>query len=85
MPKQIPQDKEKLYEEVLILKNTVTSLKDENLKLKTKVQVLEKDAVKYEKLIEDTRAEMEVHYKTPEVKLYIDFLLLLLEPFYFKS
>jgi len=75
LPRQIPQDKERLYEEVLVLKNSITALRDENLKLKTKVQILEKDAVKYEKLIDDARDEMDLQYKTPEVNLALLFFL----------
>ena len=40
-PKVIMQDKERLYEESLHLKNTINFLREENIKLKTKNNSLE--------------------------------------------
>lgn len=50
-PKNIPQDKERLYEEGIFLKNVINTLKEENLKLKTKLSNLEKEATKFEKMV----------------------------------
>lgn len=50
-PQNIPQEKERLYDEILTLKNTVHVLKEENLKQKTKINSLEKESSKYEKLL----------------------------------
>jgi len=55
-PKNIPQDKERLYEETLHLKQYINTLKEENLKYKTKVSNLEKEASKFEKMIQENNA-----------------------------
>ena len=43
MPKRIPQDKERLYQETISLKNTINEVSEENHRLKTKVAILEKE------------------------------------------
>ena len=55
-PKNIPQDKERLYEETLHLKQHINTLREENLKLKTKISNLEKEASKFEKMIQENNA-----------------------------
>jgi len=55
-PKNIPQDKERLYEETLHLKQTVNGLEEDNLKLRTKVVNLEKEATKFERMIQDANS-----------------------------
>lgn len=42
-PKKVRGEKEQLYEEALSLKIQMNSLKEENIKLKTKAQILEKE------------------------------------------
>ena len=42
MPKKIHQDKERLYSETLQLKQTVNELMEDNMRLKTKISILEK-------------------------------------------
>lgn len=46
-------DKEKLYEDRMKLKIQVNSYKDENIKLKTKILILEKELQDREKLVEN--------------------------------
>jgi len=53
-PKNIPQDKERLYGETLQLKQTMNGLREENLRLKTKVNNLEKEAAKFERMIQES-------------------------------
>lgn len=43
LPKRIQQDKEKLYCETLQLKSLLNEMGEENLRLKTKVAILEKE------------------------------------------
>jgi hypothetical protein len=52
-PKNIMQDKERLYEEGIHLRNTINVLRDENIRLKTKINNLEKEASKFEKMIQE--------------------------------
>jgi len=53
-PKNIPQDKERLYGETLQLKQIINGLREENLRLKTKVTNLEKEAAKFERMIQES-------------------------------
>ena len=52
-PKNIRQERERLYDDVLRNKMTTNLLKDENLKLKTKVHMLEAELSRKEKLVDD--------------------------------
>jgi len=52
-PKIIRQEREKLYDDALRQKMTANLLKDENVKLKTKVHILESELLKKERLIDD--------------------------------
>jgi len=52
-PKVIRQEREKLYDDALRQKMTANLLKDENVKLKTKVHILESELLKKERLIDD--------------------------------
>jgi len=65
-PKNIPQDKERLYDEVLKMKTFNHALQEENYKLKTRVSFLEKDAIRYERMIHDASSEMDLPPKTSE-------------------
>jgi flagellar hook-basal body complex protein FliE len=47
------KEKEHLYEEAIKLKIQSNSFKDENLKLKTKIKILENELSKKEKAMED--------------------------------
>jgi hypothetical protein len=42
LPKKIHQDKERLYSETLQLKQSINELTEENMRLKTKLSVIEK-------------------------------------------
>lgn len=52
-PKNIIQDKEKLYEDNVNLKNIINLLREENNKLKSKNNCMERDLNKYEKMVEN--------------------------------
>lgn len=52
-PKIINLERERLYDDNLRQKITSNFLKDENVKLKTKIQILESDLTKKEKLIDE--------------------------------
>jgi len=51
-PKHMIQDKERLYEENINLKNTINLLQQENNKLRSRNNCMEKDLTKYEKMVE---------------------------------
>lgn len=52
LPKKIHQDKERLYSEALQLKQTVNELMEENVRLKTKISILEKEKDKMNRYID---------------------------------
>ena len=52
MPKKIYQDKERLYSEGLQLKQAVNELMEDNVKLKTRISILEKEKDKMNRYIE---------------------------------
>ena len=52
-PRIINQDRERLYDDAMKQKITANYLKDENMKLKTKVHIIEGELSKKEKLIDD--------------------------------
>lgn len=58
-PKVIRQEREKLYDDALRQKMTANLLKDENVKLKTKVHILESELLKKERLIDDLLMQQE--------------------------
>ena len=51
--KKILYDKEKLFDDKQKLKKVVNNLKEENLKLKSKVQLLLMESTKYENLFQN--------------------------------
>jgi hypothetical protein len=52
-PKNIKVERERLYDEALREKMIANLLKDENLKLKTKVHILETEIAKKDRLVDD--------------------------------
>lgn len=52
-PKIINQERERLYDDAMKQKMAANYLKDENTRLKTKIQMLENELVKKEKLVDD--------------------------------
>lgn len=52
-PRIIHQERERLYDDAMKQKITANIFKDENIKLKTKVHILENELSKKEKLIDD--------------------------------
>jgi hypothetical protein len=56
MPKKIHQDKERLYSELLQVKLRLNEVVEDNIKLKTRITVLEKERDKLTKAI-DLNAE----------------------------
>lgn len=52
-PRIINQERERLYDDAMKQKITANFLKDENIKLKTRIHILEGDMTKKEKLIDD--------------------------------
>ena len=51
------KEKEHLYEEAIKLKISVNTFKEENIKLKTKIKILENEMSKKEKTLEDFFAQ----------------------------
>jgi hypothetical protein len=54
LPKRIQQDKERLYSEALHLKQNLNEIMEENIRLKTKITILEKEKDKMNKYLETT-------------------------------
>lgn len=54
LPKKIHQDKERLYSEALQLKQTVNELMEENVRLKTKISILQKEKDKINRYMDST-------------------------------
>lgn len=52
-PKNFVQDRERLFDDAMKQKIAANFLKDENVKLKTKVHILENEVAKKEKVIDD--------------------------------
>ena len=52
-PRIVNQEREKLYEDAIKQKMTANFLKEENIKLKTKLHILEGELLKKEKLVDD--------------------------------
>ena len=52
-PRVIHQEREKLYDDAMKQKITANFFKEENVKLKTKIHILEGEVTKKEKLIDD--------------------------------
>lgn len=52
LPKKIPQDKERLYSEALQLKQNLNEIMEENIRLKTKISILEKEKDKMNRYLE---------------------------------
>jgi Ca2+-dependent lipid-binding protein len=52
-PRNIKQERERLYDDALRQKMISNLLKDENVKLKTKVHILESEITRKEKLVDD--------------------------------
>ena len=53
IPKIMHKDKERLYDEALKLKANNNSVRDENLRLRTRVKVLENELHRKERLLEE--------------------------------
>lgn len=58
-PRNIKVERERLYDEALREKMTANLLKDENLKLKTKVHILESELAKKDRLVDDLLMQQE--------------------------
>ena len=56
LPRKIQQDKERLYSEALQLKQSMNELAEENIRLKTKISILEREKDKMNKFM-DTAPE----------------------------
>lgn len=52
-PKNIKQERERLYDDAMRQKMVSNMLKDENVKLKTKIHILESEINKKERLVDD--------------------------------
>ena len=52
LPKKIHQDKERLYSEALQLKQSLNEVVEENIRLKTKISILQKEKDKMNRYLE---------------------------------
>lgn len=71
-PKYIALDKERLYEEALALKMEANYFREENVKLRTKMQQLERELEKRDETLEDLRTTAkEKHFSTTLQSLHL--------------
>lgn len=71
-PKHIAVDKERLYEEALALKMEANYFREENVKLRTKLQQLERELEKRDDTLEDLRATAkEKHFSSTLQSLHL--------------
>ena len=69
LPKKIHQDKERLYSETLQLKQSLNDLTEENIRLKTKISILEKEKSRMGKYLE-TAQDMPSKKSQSRLNLY---------------
>ena len=60
-PRIIKQERERLYDDALREKMVSNMLKDENIKLKTKVHILESEIIKKERLVDDLLLQQDTY------------------------
>jgi len=63
------REKEQLYEEAIKLKMQTNNYREENLKLKTKIKILENEVAKKEKAIEDIYSSNQFFQKSSQPQL----------------
>ncbi len=64
-PRKFTVEKERLFEEAMKEKITANFLKDENVKLRTRIHILEGDVIKKEKVIDELLQQLEVQSTFP--------------------
>ena len=65
-PRSITLEKERLYEDALTLKMEMNWVKEENVKLRTKIQQMEKERLRREEVLEDSRNKEQYYGKTAQ-------------------
>lgn len=65
-PRSITLEKERLYEDALSLKMEMNWVKEENLKLRTKIQQMEKERLRREEVVEESRNRDQYYGKTAQ-------------------
>lgn len=58
-PRGLKLDKERLFDDAMRQKMTANNLKDENVRLKTKIQIFENELIKKEKVIDQLIIQQE--------------------------
>ena len=64
-PKNVQQERERLYDDVMKQRMTTNNLKDENTKLKTRVQMIEAELQRKDKVIDDLIIQQEINFGMP--------------------
>lgn len=64
-PKNIKQERERLYDDAMRQKITANLLKDDNIKLKTKIHMLQTELAKKEKLVDDLLLQQDTSTQYP--------------------
>jgi hypothetical protein len=64
-PRNIKQERERLYDDALRQKMISNLLRDDNVKLKTKVHILESELAKKERLVDDLLLQQDMSAQNP--------------------
>ena len=64
-PKNVQQERERLYDDVMKQRMTTNNLKDENTKLKTRVHMIEAELQRKDKVIDDLIVQQEINFGMP--------------------
>ena len=64
-PRFVMQERERLYDDVMKQRMTTNSLKDENTRLRTRIQIVESEMSRKEKLIDELIAQQEANFGMP--------------------
>ena len=69
-PRNIMKDKEELYDNAIQLKRHTNMLREENIRLKSKIQQYEEDSAKKSKLLQEMMSQIANTNATPRVPAY---------------
>lgn len=67
-PRIVQQERERLYDDVMRQRLTTNNLKDENTRLKTKLQIVEVELQRKDKLIDELIVQQEASYGVTQAK-----------------
>lgn len=68
-PNKVNQERERLYDDVMKQRMTTNVLREENVKLKTRLLFVENEIAKKDKMIDDLLVQQENNFAVPKPKL----------------